>query len=474
MAPAAPKPAAAFDLPLPNFELGAAWVRWQGPELAVGVPAALAAFAVLAPDDPADAAAWPSRYAWFVAIAVVTILVGTVYAWERHKWRQARRRRKVRVQWERDPGTRKASLSKIEMGQGVITADCKIKGGSWDKLVAALDPDSGESLRALHIDREWGAPIRATITTAGCRNPTKKRNLTLHYLPLGDPFHLPFYEEPADGPRFFIGWSHATSADDDGKVWIDLDAMPHVAVRGASGTGKGFLIRLLTIQALRAGYLVLLLDGGNSGEHAVGDCGTLWRPMRPGMSIKDRLQAAIDSLEAVMDIIAIRARIGEELSSRGLAQSSRWIDFPDDIKAWQPRLCIVVDETSSLLAKGDPALEPLRRKLRALLGAEVLRGGRKAGVHILPMADQTATLTTSLPHGDTIQAEHVIVLGNMDQSHARGATDLPSLPKLPDGVEKLAGFYVRRGNPNVRELRIPPNGERQLLAAARWVSGVAA
>jgi hypothetical protein len=68
-----------------------------------------------------------------------------------------------------------------------------------------------------------------------------------------------------------------------------------------------------------------------------------------------------------------------------------------------------------------------------------------------------------------VQAEHVIVLGNMDKTHARGATDLPELPRLPDGVEKLAGFYVKRGNPNVREMRLPPNGELQLKAAADWV-----
>jgi len=454
-----------------NLERWTAFARWQYPELVVGVPAGLAAFAALAPDDPTSAEAWPSPLAWGVAVVTVSILVAIVYAWERQKRRQQRRGRKLRWSWECTPGTRDASLSKIKVGQGVMSADVKLQGHAltWDQLSSNLTANSGPALRGLYIDKDWGCANKATFHTTGYRSPQKKRGIVLHFLPLGDPFSLPFYEEAARGSKMFVGWSFAKSAEDDGKLWVDLDDMPHIAVRGASGTGKGFLIRLLTIQALRAGWLVLLLDGGNSGEHAAGDCPTLWRPMRPGMSIEQRLEAAIESLEAVMSIIATRAQIGELLVKHNVATSSRWCDFPDDIKAWQPRIGIVVDESSSLLAKGAPELESLRKRLRALLGAEVLRGGRKSGIHILPIADQTATLTTSLPHGDMVQAEHVIVLGNMDSTHARGATDLPSLPRLPDGIERLAGFYVKRGNPNVRELRLPPNGEPQLRNAAEWV-----
>jgi len=459
-------------LPGVNLERWTAFARWQYPELAVGVPAGLIAFSALAPDDPTSTAAWPSPLAWGVAVVTVSILVAIVYAWERQKRRRQRRARKMRWSWECTPGTRDASLSKVKVGQGVMTADVKLQGHqlSWDQLESNLTPGSGTALRGIYIDKDWGCANKASFTTLGYRSPEKKRGIILHFLPLGDPFSLPFYEEPADGARMMVGWSHAMSDDDDGKLWIDLDDSPHVAVRGQSGTGKGFLIRLLTIQALRAGWLVLLLDGGLSGEHAAGDCPTYWRPQQLNMKPADALQAAIDALEAVMAIVRLRNQIGAELSARGLAKSSRWCDFPDDLKAWQPRIGIVVDESSALLAKGNPELEPLRKKLRALLGQDVLRGGRKTGIHILPLADQSATLTTSLAHGDVAQAEHVIVLGNMDKTHARGATDLPSLPHLPDGIVKLAGFKLVRGDPrSVRELRLPPNGEPQLRNAAEWV-----
>lgn len=458
------------DVPHINVEAWTAFARWQWPELAVGVPTGLIALSVLAPDDPTSAAAWPSPMAWLLAVLTLSLLVGIVYAWERHKWRQARRCRKLRWAWETTEGTAKASLSKIHVGQGVVTADVKIKKDTWNNLEAALANDgSGEALRGLYIDRAWGCANKATFTTAGYRNAQKKRGITLHFLPLGDPFSLPRYQEPADGAKMFVGWSYAKHAGDDGRVFIDLDDAPHVAVRGASGTGKGFFIRVMSIQALRAGWLVLVLDGGGSAEHAAGDCPTYWRPQKTNMLPAERLQAAIDALEQVMAIVRLRNQIGEKLVELGLARSSRWVDFPDDIKAWQPRIGIVVDESSALLAKGDPALEGLRKKLRALLGSDVLRGGRKTGVHIIPLADQTSTLTTSLPHGDVAQAEHVIVLGNMDKTHARGATDLPELPRLPDGIKKLAGWSVMRGDPNVRELRLSPVTELELRKAADWV-----
>lgn len=128
-----------------------------------------------------------------------------------------------------------------------------------------------------------------------------------------------------------------------------------------------------------------------------------------------------------------------------------------------------IDEMSTLLAKGEPELEPYRKKLRALIGGDTLRNARKFGIHAV-LVDQTATLTTSLPHGDIAQAEHVIVFGDMDEIHGRKATDRRSLPKLSGGARKLAGFYVRRGSTELREIRLPLMKEPDLRKAALFVA----
>jgi hypothetical protein len=426
-----------FDMPGVNAEGMLARARLWGPELAVASPGLLA-LARLG-GQAVESGAGPLAITAHALVAVPFVGVAAWWRRSRPAWRRARR---LRVQWEAESTLSKSSLGKITVRQGIVEAKCKKRRTNWDALEAALDPQSGGALEGLRLDRSWGWPARASFDATG-PNSTKHRVVKLHYLPLGDPESLPIWERPADGTRYFIGY------DQDGPAFLDLADTPHVAIRGATSGGKGVELRTFIAQGLRAGSLVLVIDGGNSAEHAVGDAApTYWRPMRATMSKTERYQAAIDALEVLVRVEAFRTQIGELLVTNEITDSSEWRFWPDDLKAWQPQILFACDEMTTLLAKGD-----------------LLRNARKFGINVV-LVDQTATLSTSLAHGDVVQAEHVIVFGDMDSIHARQATDHSKLPKLSGGARRLAGFYVRRGTTEVREIRVPLMKEPDLRRAA--------
>lgn len=451
-------------IPAINTERWVAWVWWNWPELLVGLPASFAAFSVYAPPEGEP---WPEPVVGVSLAAFVVLLVLAMWLIELRKWRTARRRRKMGWRWESNKPTAAASIRKVQVHQGTVTGRVNLRDADWNEMTTAFDLEGGKALRGLKLDRAWGYPNLATWHLPA-NNAAKFRDIELHYVPLGDPWSLPAWKQPAHGAKVFVG--HTTKGD----LWIDLDEIPHVAVRGGTGSGKGFFIRLLTCQALRAGWLVLLLDGGMSAEHAPGDVSpAYWRPMKVGMSEAERLIAGIEALGVVIGIVQMRAQIGERLAASGDAPDSRWPSFPDEIKLWQPRIGVVVDESTALLAdSGEAEVDRLRKILRARLGSGVLRTGRKVGVHTLPLSDQTSTYSSALARGDTVQAEQIIILGNLDRGNVQAATDLKSLPRISGDMEKLSGFHLRRGNPNsVVEIRVPPNKESDLRDAALYTTG---
>lgn len=324
-----------FDI---NLEAVTAWMRLWWPQLTAGIPATVILLRFL---HPRTTAPWPglgavvddspAYRAWRDSLerpAVWEIVVGLTLAagllmlawWLDFKPGMARRRRrKLRYRWERTAVGRVTRLKRIKVGQGVITADCSIQKRAektnWSEIEAAFDPDNGHFLRGLDVDRAWRAPIRAAFTNAGYNNPSRTRGIKLNFLALGDPFNLPVWDQPADGTRFFFGY------DEDGPVFVDLAETPHVAIRGATGGGKGVLLRTFFGQALGAHWLIALIDGGNSPEHAAGDpAATYLRPMRSTMSKPQRYQAAISLLESLVRLSALRSQIGELLLSEGVVE----------------------------------------------------------------------------------------------------------------------------------------------------------
>jgi hypothetical protein len=446
-----------------------AWLRLWAPQLTVAglavllVPGRLRATPTVPVDAGWDAwsqgLVWPSGETIAAHLAVVAVVFFLVTVADFTVGRRWRRARTLRWRWERSAATRDAALRRIRMGNGTATATVSIRSGDWEKLTAALDLNRGQALRTLRLDRAWGSPVRAHLSTVGYRNPARSRKLRLNYLPLGDPWKLPTYEQPAQGAKLMVGYSY------DGPLFVDLEIVPHTRVVGPTGSGKGFFIRLLEVQALRAGWLGIVLDGGNSPEHAFIDgAATFQRPMRAGMTPAERLSAALAALETVRRVINLRSSLCE------LFGESRWADLPADVRRWQPRVVLIVDEVTALLANSkDEHLDRLRAQLRGALDSDVLRTGRKFGVNVLPLSDQFA-YSGVIPKAASWQAEGVVVLGNLAPEHIKQATGLAGLPPVPDDLG-LCGHFVRVGNPNPKELRVPPNDQRTLQRAVAFVRG---
>jgi uncharacterized membrane protein len=379
----------------------------------------------------------------FVAFVVAGVL-STDFFWLA-EWRMARR---LRWKWEKAARQDLKSvprLRRIRVHGGVADALIITRSGNWDAIRSALDLDSGEMLAKLRLNRRMGSPFRATIIASGHRNPARTQSLRLYYVPLGLPDTFPPYEKPADGAKLFVG--HTV----DGPLMVDLEEAPHVQIVGDTGTGKGQEISVFEGQVLRAGWLLVVIDGGASPEYAVLDpAPTVLRPMRIEQTKEERLQAAITAVALINAMGEARSAISEAFGV------GRPADLPADVLAWLPRIGIVVDETTKLLSPSksakNKALNELRAELAAVLDTDVLRNGRKFRTHVLPLADQFA-YSVVFSRGTQRQASHVIVLGNLGSDQVRQVTGLPELPPVPEVPR--CGHYVRFGNPRIHEKRMP-------------------
>jgi hypothetical protein len=448
------------------------WLRLWAPELAAGTLAMGGSGYVLRPaqvvpwttvgnvDVWRHGLIWPPLWTIVgVLLLAVTMVAGVTVA-DVVGCQTWRRRRMLRWRWESSTLGRGSRLRRIRIGDGVASATCSIRDGNWDGLKDRLDPDKGSGLRELRLDgKAWGSPIRAQFSKAGYRNPARSQRITLYFRPLPDAWTLPIYEEAALGSKLMMCYTA------DGQHFVDIDDSPHIEIVGPSGTGKGFALRTLEIQALRAGMLVMLIDGGKSPEHAALDgAATALRPIRYGMTSEQKLEASIAALEKVVTLAELRDQLCE------LFKVSRWVDLPAPVKAWQPRVMVFVDEVTALLAPSKQKdLDNLRGEIRRLLDVEGMRNGRKFGIHVA-ICDQFA-YSGVFSKAAAMQAETRIVLGNLAPEHVKQATGLAGLPSVPEGM-KLAGHVVAFGRPDsVREMRVPPNGVDELARAVAYVRG---
>lgn len=467
-------------LRIPHPEALGPWLRLWAPELVVSGLAAWGSAWRLRPTPLASwsgvenvdvwrrGLVWPPLGTILSTLTLAALMVAAVTLADVTGLRGWRRRRMLRWRWEASPLGRGSRLRRIRLGDGTASGTVSIRDGNWDGLKERLDVDKGNGLRDLNLsgrlirDRQWGSPIRAQFSAKGYRNPARSQRITLYFRPLPDAWTMPTYEQPAQGSKLMTCYTA------DGDHFVDLDDSPHIEIIGPSGTGKGYALRVVEGQALTAGMLVMLIDGGKSPEHAVLDgARTALRPLRYGMSAEGKLEAAIEALEKVVALAELRDQLCE------LFGRSRWVDLPAAVKAWQPRVMVFVDEVTALLAPSKQKTEDnLRAEIRRLLDVEGMRNGRKFGIHVV-ICDQFA-YSGVFSKAAAMQAETRIILGNLAPEHVKQATGLANLPAVPEGA-KLAGHVVAFGRPDsVREMRVPPNGVDCLERAVKWVRGEAA
>lgn len=460
-----------------NWVLGLGpWARLWAPELAAAFPAGLLAFKFL---HPHSTARWPGLFAYYthpeaftawrqglrlpnpiVAVVVATVCVGLVAVAARLDFGRGRTRRMARMlrwRWERSDLGRGSKLKDIRILSGAATATVVLRDGNWDALKDRLDLEKGKHLRDLRL-KGWGTPNLATFTSAGISDRAVLSTIRLNYVPLPSAWDLEPWEEPMRGLEAMMGETV------DGPLYIDLGNGPHTEVIGGTGSGKGIFEKMLECQCIYGRWLGITVDGGRSPEHGpLRGCPTWLVPMGDlALSLEQRLRATIDTFEIVDLIVTRRSRIIDALDL------DRYEDLPDDVKAWQPPIGLVIDETTILLDKGKDGLDDLRARIASHI-TEYLRGGRKFGVYIVPMSDQIL-YSGVFSKGSAAQAENRIVLGNLDKRHVDMAAGVSSLPLITD--PNLAGHYVKFGqSDSIREIRLRPNTRDSLKRAVAWSRG---
>src|SRR5205807_8540212 len=246
-----------------------------------------------------------------------------------------------------------------------------------------------------------------------------------------------------------------------GWLWVDLAALPHLLIGGASGQGKSvFLRQVLTWLTLRfqpAQVRLLLLDF--KGGLALSRFGRLPHALRPVVS---------DVLEAPVALLEVK----EEMQRRQALMEAANIEDIDD---WHesgrerlPRVIVVVDELAQLSmgALGGKENDEARAAQRRAVGllCELGRLGRGLGVHLI--------LGTQRPDADAIPGQLKAVCSGTVAFRVRNISNsqilldcdrAALLPQHPgravwahEGLEEFQGIFL-------------DNAESLRLLEERWL-----
>jgi hypothetical protein len=151
--------------------------------------------------------------------------------------------------------------------------------------------------------------------------------------------------------------------------WVPAES-PHLLVVGATGGGKGGLIRLIARDAFEGGWDVRIVDPKGSGDYR-------WAAER-GVPVAHDLEDQVDALRRAATEVRSRCRV---LWDHGLDRVGL---LPADL---QPRpVLVVVDEAADLLllrrVPAEREADELRSEAGSLLSV-IASQGRAAGVHLI-------------------------------------------------------------------------------------------
>jgi hypothetical protein len=146
---------------------------------------------------------------------------------------------------------------------------------------------------------------------------------------------------------------------------------PHMLISGATGSGKGGVVRQIVLGAFDAGMHVIAVDGKEAGGEF------RWIEDRGGTLIHMGPEAAADHLGVLEDELIDR---GTLLYRAGV---ERWQDLPDLPEGFRPIL-LVVDEAPELLLLRKVPTEKDADAHRSMFGSRLTRlvgQGRAVGIH---------------------------------------------------------------------------------------------
>jgi hypothetical protein len=264
---------------------------------------------------------------------------------------------------------RRPELRHVEVGAGRIRLAFRPRGDqqpqTWPQLVDALRRRLGaHSADAREHPNEPGV----LVCTFGTEPLPQRHEAEPERAAAAAPAAEPVREAATStsAPEGFVIGPKAGGGE---ARWVPSDS-PHLLVVGATGGGKGGLIRLITHQALEQGWTLRIVDPKASGDYR-------WAAER-GVPVAHDLEDQVEVLRRVAAEVRSRCRVLWEhgLDRVGLLLGSG-------------RPCpvlVVVDEAADLLLLRRVPTERDDDQLRSEAGSllsVIASQGRAAGVHVI-------------------------------------------------------------------------------------------
>lgn len=236
--------------------------------------------------------------------------------------------------------------------------------------------------------------------------------ITLHRRPLPNYLPLDFKVLSEQEGEIYLG----TRADGQRLVW-DIDYSPHVLIAGATGGGKGSVLRLIAAHAIANDWELTIINPKRSGEFH-------WTTGHARL-VKD-LDETNNFLNQTVNEMIQRQDMLDRLGV------DTWHDQP-----WQ-RQIMIIDEVPTLLVGSDQ--KTVRSEIAISVG-RIAAMGRSAGIHLALVA-QRADAQALGQHGGQLRNNITarIAVGSLDQQGRQmlfGTLD-PDIERTLTGVKGRA------------------------------------
>lgn len=258
------------------------------------------------------------------------------------------------------------------------------------------------------------------------------RNVELAFAGLPDPAAVPGDDRPADGGTLRIGLT--------GRGWLgwDLDRQPFLRLSGSTGKGKGTWLSWIICQAVRAGWLVIIIDGEGSPEYDVWS--KLPNVLYYGLDIDDP-QAALEEFKMQLALVQrIAARRRRLCLARG-KRDMKSLGQADQLA--NPRILVVFDGFTALVGKAPE--DEAAQKARQVIGHRInrmMRLYRKYRVNAV-ISDQITYAGTYVGSDGVAQATQYVFAGAANPTQQRMLSSGTSWPTVPNesgfGVAGVVG-----------------------------------
>lgn len=294
-------------------------------------------------------------------------------------------------------------------------------------VASQLDDQDTQALicRELDMGGQLGVCEQVVLTPTR-KDRAKWREVELVFAGLPDPGTLPvdLRAAPSEG-EMRIGVT--------GRGWLgwNLDQQPFLRLTGPTGKGKGAMLKWMVCQAVRAGWLVVIIDGAGAPEHA--RWSRLPNVLYYGLDLDDP-QVALDQFKGQLALVQRIAAARRRLCLAQHPMKDDWKSLSAQLRRENPRILVVFDEFTALVGKAPEGEEAraARQEIGFLIN-RMMRLYRKYGVNAV-ISDQITYAGTYVGSDGVQQATQFVAVGQLTpvaQRMISQGTRWAPVPNLP-------------------------------------------